>query len=210
MLATMAGRRSAQDALTTRDSILRKAADIATVDGLEGVTIGRLATDLSMSKSGVIGQFGSKEELQLATLERLLGTFRERVWDPVQHLEPGLPRLLAICESWADYEGHPEFEGGCGVAQVSFEFDGRPGRVHDALAAALKRWRRTLVADITTAVEAGDLPADTDPQQVALSLDALASGMNTARLLHGDTDSGSWALAAMHAVLGINRAPARS
>jgi AcrR family transcriptional regulator len=206
----MTGRRSAQDALATRDSILSKAAVIATADGLEGVTIGRLAGDLGMSKSGVIGQFGSKEELQLATLDRLLETFRARVWDPVQHHDPGLPRLLAVCESWADYEGHPELEGGCGVAQVSFEFDGRPGRVHDTLAAALRRWRRTLIADITTAVEAGDLPADTDPPQVAFSLEALASGMNTARLLHGDTDSGAWALTAMRAVLGIARTPASS
>lgn len=192
-----------QDALTTRDAILRRAALITTVDGLEGVTIGRLAADLEMSKSGVIGQFGSKEELQLATLEVILGDFERRVWDPVQHLEPGLTRLLAICASWVDYEEHPEFDGGCAVAQVSFEFDGRPGRVHDALAKNLRRWRRMLVREIQVAVDAGDLAADTDPQQVAFSLDALASGMNTARLLHGETKSGDWALAAMRAVLRI-------
>lgn len=199
----MTGRGSVQDALTTRAATLRKAADIASVDGLEGVTIGRLAKDLSMSKSGVIGQFGSKEELQLATLALILGVFRERVWDPVQHLEPGLTRLLAVCESWAHYEDDPEFDGGCGVAQVSFEFDGRTGRVHDGLAHGLRQWRKTLVADITSAVEAGDLPADTDADQVAFSLDALASGMNTARLLHGDTKSGEWALTAMRAVLRL-------
>lgn len=199
-----------REARTTRRSILRQAAVIASVDGLEGLTIGRLAADLDMSKSGVIGQFGSKEELQLATLDLLLDTFRRRVWEPVRHLDPGLPRLLAVCESWADYEAHPELEGGCGVAQVSFEFDGRPGRVHDALAAGVRRWRKTLVADIIAAVEAGDLPVDTDPLQVAFSLDALASGMNTARLLHGDADSGAWALIAMRAVLGLPKEPARS
>ena len=216
----MTGRRSATDALETRSAILQAAADIASVEGLEGVTIGRLATALEMSKSGVVGQFGSKEELQLATLEYAAEVFRQGAWEPAKHLEPGLPRLLGICEAWTRYGDEPAFPGGCFIAQVSFEFDGRGGRVHDELASIVGRWRKVLMADVTRAVEAGDLPADTNPAQVAFSLESLASGMNPARQLHGDTDAAAWTLRAMHAVLRLpasaqsgsagNRKPKRS
>jgi AcrR family transcriptional regulator len=199
----MPGRRSAVDALETRSAILRRAADIASVEGLEGLTIGRLASELDMSKSGVIGQFGSKEELQLATLEYAADVFREQVWEPARHLEPGLPRLLGVCEAWTRYADGDCFTGGCFIAAAQFEWDGRDGRVHDALAAFTGKWRDALVADIETAVAAGDLPADTDPAQVAYSLEALAVGMNPARQLHGDTDVAAWTLQAMRAVLRL-------
>jgi AcrR family transcriptional regulator len=199
----MGGRRSALDALQTRSAILRRAADVASVEGLEGLTIGRLASELDMSKSGVIGQFGSKEELQLATLEYAAEVFREQVWEPVEHVEPGLPRLLGVCDAWTRYAESDAFTGGCFIAAAQFEWDGRDGRVHDALAFFLRKWRDALVADIEAAVQAGDLPADTDPQQVAYSLEALAAGMNPARQLHGDTDAAAWTLAAMRAVLRL-------
>ena len=199
----MGGRRSAVDALQTRSAILRRAADIASVEGLEGLTIGRLASELDMSKSGVIGQFGSKEELQLATLEYAAEVFREQVWEPAEHLEPGLPRLLGVCDAWTRYAESDAFTGGCFIAAAQFEWDGRDGRVHDALAFFLRKWRDALVGDIEAAVQAGDLPAGTDPQQVAYSLEALAAGMNPARQLHGDTDAAAWTLAAMRAVLRL-------
>jgi AcrR family transcriptional regulator len=199
----MPGRRSAVDALETRAAILRRAADIASVEGLEGLTIGRLAAELEMSKSGVIGQFGSKEELQLATLEYGAGVFREQVWEPVQHFRPGLQRLLGVCESWTRYADRQSFPGGCFIAAAQFEWDGRDGRVHDALAAWTRTWRNALVADIEQAVADGDLPADTNANQVAYSLEALAAGMNPARQLHGDTDAAAWSLQAMHAVLRV-------
>lgn len=198
----MAGRRSAAEARDTRDAILREAADLASVEGLEGLTLGRLATKLGMSKAGVIGHFGSKEELQLATLDLAAGIFRERVWVPAEHHEAGLPRLLAICAAWVRYADQPSFRGGCFIAAVSFEFDGREGRVHDALAEWTGRWRRTVAREVQLAVEAGDLPATTDPEQAAWSLEALAAGMNPARQLHGD-DAAEWSLRAMRAVLGL-------
>ena len=199
----MPGRRSAVDALETRSAILHRAADIASVEGLEGLTIGRLAGELDMSKSGVIGQFGSKEELQLATLEYAADVFREQVWEPARHLEPGLPRLLGVCEAWTRYADSDCFTGGCFIAAAQFEWDGRDGRVHDALAEWTGRWRDALVADIETAIAAGDLPADTDPAQVAYSLEALAAGMNPARQLHGDTNAAAWTQQAMRAVLRL-------
>jgi len=184
-------------------AILRRAADVASVEGLEGVTIGRLATDLEMSKSGVIGHFGTKEQLQLATLDHAARIFRERVWVPVSHLRPGLERLLGICESWTRYAQAPGFQGGCFIAAISFEWDGRSGPVHDELAKVTGLWRRTLAAEIKTAVANGDLAADTDPAQAVFSLEALASGIHPACQLHGDTDAHIWALRSMHAVLGL-------
>ena len=199
----MPGRSSVHEALETRSAILRTAADIASVEGLDGVSIGRLAAELRMSKSGVIGHFGSKEELQLATLALATRIFRERVWEPAEHLTPGLPRLLGICEAWTRYTDNPGYPGGCFIAQVSYEYDSREGRVHDELARTMGLWRSTLMAEIDIAVETGDLPADTDAAQVAFSLNALASGMNPARHLHGDTDTASWTLRAMRAVLRL-------
>jgi AcrR family transcriptional regulator len=202
-LPAMPGRRSAVDALETRAQILRRAADIASVEGLEGLTIGRLASELDMSKSGVIGQFGSKEELQLATLEYAAAVFREQVWEPARHLEPGLQRLLGICEAWTRYADGACFSGGCFIAAASFEWDGRDGRIHEAVRAFTRKWRDALVSDITQAVAAGDLASDTDPNQAAYSLEALASGMNPARQLHGDTDAAAWTQQAMRAVLRL-------
>jgi AcrR family transcriptional regulator len=199
----MPGRRTDDEARATRSAILDRAADIASAEGLEGVTIGRLATELDMSKSGVVGHFGTKEELQLATLELAAKVFRERVWEPAEGLEPGLTRLLGICRAWTDYARDPGFSGGCFIAHVSFEFDGRSGRVHDELARIVQTWRRALVGEITRAVERGELPPDVDSEQLAFGLDALASGITPARRLHGDSDAADWSLAAMHALLGV-------
>ena len=202
----MSGRRSDSEAQSTREAILRRSVDIASVEGLEGLTIGRLAADLGMSKAGVIGHFGSKEELQLAALELAADIFRTEVWEPAADLEPGLPRLLGILEAWTGYADRPAFPGGCFIAAASFEWDGREGRMHDAVAAHTARWRKVLVAEIERAVEKDELPADTDPAQAAFGLEALASGMNPARQLHGDKDAAAWSLRAMRAVLGL---PAR-
>jgi AcrR family transcriptional regulator len=199
----MAGRRSVAEARDTRAEILRRAADIASVDGLEGLTIGRLAAELGMSKAGVIGHFGSKEELQLETLEVAAQIFRDHVWVPVEHMTPGLPRLLGVLEAWTAYADEPAFSGGCFIAKASFEFDARSGRVHDELARWVKRWRKTLIRDIETAIEEGDLPRETDPEQAAFALEALAAGTNPARRLYGDKLAAEWSLKAMHAVLGV-------
>ena len=198
-------RRSAIAAQGTRDAIIRRAADIGSVEGLEGITIGRLAADLEMSKAGVIGHFGSKEELQLATLELAGELFAEQVWKPVEHLKPGLERLLGICDAWVSYADEPLLDGGCFIAAVSFEFDGREGRVHDALKLQVGRWRKTLVKEIARAIADGDLPAGLDPEQAAFSLEALAAGMNPARQLYGDTSAAAWSSTAMRAVLGVSR-----
>ena len=197
----MPGRRSDADARDTRAAILRQAANIGSVDGLERVTIGRLAADLGMSKAGVIGHFGSKEELQLATVSVASDIFRLAVWEPVASETPGLPRLFAVCASWTAYADDPPFPGGCFLNTTSMEFAGRDGPVHDALSRSLRLWHATLRHDVITAKEAGDLPKATDPEQVVFMIEALAAEVKPARLLLDNTSAASMALRSMRAVL---------
>src|SRR5215211_7686410 len=155
-------RRSIADAARTHDAILERAVALASTDGLEGLTIGRLATDMRMSKAGVIGHFGTKEQLQLEALERAIADWRAAVWDPVADTEPGLSRLRAIAERWSEFLGDCPFPGGCFLTAASFEFDDRPGPVRDRVAELLRLWRGVLRREAAAAVEAGDLAHDTD------------------------------------------------
>ncbi|MFJ2755654.1 TetR/AcrR family transcriptional regulator [Nocardioides sp. NPDC087217] len=199
----MAGRASAQAALDTRRSILEETADLASVEGLDTISIGRLASALGMSKSGVIGQFGSKENLQLAVVEYVQQRFTELVWAPVAHHEPGLVRLRALCRSWVHYAVNPPYPGGCAMEQMIFDFDGRPGPVRDLLAGGTARWRKTLRREISTAIDAGDLPQDLDPDQAAFALKAIASGITPSHQMEAGAPIHTWALTAMNAVLGL-------
>jgi AcrR family transcriptional regulator len=189
----MTGRRSAVEALDTRRRILALAADMASVEGLEGLTVGRLATSLGMSKAGVIGHFGSKVALQLATLDYAAEVFRAEVWRPAERTPTGMPRLVAICGSWMEYAGRPAFPGGCFMAAASFEFDSRPGPVRDALTSYLRRWHDTLVDEISVAVAQGDLPARTNAEQLAFALEAVAARVTPTRELYGDAQASAHA-----------------
>ncbi len=201
----MAGRTPAHVATQTRRSILLASADLASVEGLDSVTIGRLAERLDMSKSGVIGHFRSKEHLQLDTVRLVIEEFRARVWEPVKRREPGLPRLLAACRAWAEYGATPAYAGGCLLTQASFDYDGRSGPVHDLLAESRGQWRARLRADLETAIDAGDLPAEAlDLDVVVYGLEALAAGITPARLLSGQDRAGELALKAMWSLLRVD------
>ena len=182
-------RHSATEARETRVAILDRAVDVASTDGLEGITIGRLADDLDMSKAGVIGPFGSKVALQLEALDVAVGVFTRTVWDPASTAEPGLPRLRAIADAWVAHHERDVFPGGCFLTAASCEFDGRVGPVRDAVDAALDRWRRVLEHEAALAVKAGDLPPDTDPADIAFALSAAAMALNQARQLHADPEA---------------------
>ncbi|MDT5350467.1 MAG: hypothetical protein QOH91_3754 [Mycobacterium sp.] len=190
------------EASNTRHNILKCAADMASVEGLEGLTVGRLATALNMSKAGAIGHFGNKLELQLATLDFAAEVFRREVWQPAEHVTAGMPRLLAICDSWMAYAGRPAFPGGCFMAAASFEFDSRPGPVRDELAAHMRRWHAQLVDDAKIAVEAEDLPRSTDVEQLTFGLEALAARVSPARGLYGDERAADHAKESMLSLLG--------
>ena len=187
-------RRSAADAARTRDAILDRAVALASTDGLEGLTIGRLAADVRMSKAGVIGHFGTKEQLQLDALERAIVDWRAAVWEPVAGEEPGLPRLHAIARRWSEFLGDCPFPGGCFLTAASFEFDDRPGPVRDRVREALDLWLRVLAADARRA-------GFGDPDQVAFELNAIAMGTNHAVRLQADPKASTRCRKAMERVL---------
>jgi AcrR family transcriptional regulator len=197
----MSPRRSVAEARDTHAAIVTCAVQLASVEGLEGLSIGRLASELGMSKAGVIGHFGTKEELQLQALAEAAEVFRRRVWDPHAHRTPGLPRLRAICEAWIDYLSLAPFPGGCFMTAAASEFDGRPGPVRDAIRANVARWRRVLTEEARTARAAGDLPPRTDPELLAFEIASIALGLNQSVQLLGDDRAPRQARAALRALL---------
>ena len=182
----MSPRRSAVQAAGTRTAIVERAVEVGSVEGLEGLTIGRLAGDVGMSKSGLIRHFGSKEGLQMAALEAAMEIFRREVWEPAEAAQPGLVRLRAICTAWHSYLERDVLPGGCFLTAAASEFDGRGGPVREATRAAWARWLRVLEAEAQTAIDAGELPANSDPAQIAFELNAISMGLNNARQLHAD------------------------
>ena len=177
-------RRSLRDVDAGRAATLQAAVDLASVEGLEGITIGRLASDLSMSKSGLLGRFGDKEALQRAVLGAAIDRFIRAVWQPAAGAAPGLPRLEALVDAWIGYLRADVFPGGCFVTTASVEYDARPGPLRDDVAAAVRQWLGVLEQQAGRAIDAGDLGAGRDPADVALELHALAAGGSvTARLL---------------------------
>jgi AcrR family transcriptional regulator len=196
-------RRSVADVARSRAQAVEAAVDLASVEGLEGITIGRLAGELEMSKSGLIGRFGDKETLQRAVLHAAIGRFTETVWRPVEALEPGLPRLEAIVDAWIGHLREGVFPGGCFVTTASVEYDARPGALHDDVEAAVKRWLGVLESEAAAARGAGDLPSDREPADVAFELHSLASGGGVAARLLGDEAGFARTRAAMRRALGL-------
>jgi AcrR family transcriptional regulator len=195
-------RRSVTDVEVSRAQTLDAAVQLASVVGLEGLTIGRLADELEMSKSGLIGRFGSKQHLQLAALEESAEIFRRAVYEPAALQPAGLRRLSAICDAWIDYLADPPFRGGCFLTTASVEFDARRGPVNDAVKRVMKQWLRVLEREARTAVEHGELPAGTDPKDVAFTINALGVGANCDFQLHRERRSLQRARRAMAGVLG--------
>jgi AcrR family transcriptional regulator len=204
-------RRSAADAARTRETIIDRSVAVASVEGLEGLTIGRLATDLDMSKAGVIGHFGTKEELQLAALSAARAVYKREVWDRAAAVapEPGRKRLLAIADAWMSYLARDVFPGGCFITAASCEFDDRPGRVREAIRAQHEEWLRVLAREAQAAIAAGDLPRGTRADDVAFTMNAIAMGTNQARHLAHDPDAPSRGWRALRTLLHAPRARRR-
>lgn len=163
----------------TRERILAHCVQIASSEGLSALTIGRLATDLGMSKSGLFGHFGSKEELQLATIKAGADIFTRAVVHPAFDQPQGEARLRALAENFVNYLEKEVFEGGCFWGSVAAEFDNRPGPVRDQIEASLGDWLRLLREQATQA-------GYKDPDQVAFELHAIWQGANSAYQLFGD------------------------
>jgi AcrR family transcriptional regulator len=170
----------------TRQSILERAVDLASLEGLEGLTIGRLAEELGMSKSGLFAHFGSKEDLQIAVVEAASRRYVQEIFIPAL-LEPrGYPRLVAICRSWLQYVRGNVFPGGCFFAAASFEFDGRPGTIRDLIRKLMDEWIGALERAVRMAQDEGHLDPKLDPAQLAFELNALFFGANFSYHLRGD------------------------
>jgi AcrR family transcriptional regulator len=184
----MAGmpRRSAAAVAETRSAVTEAAVGRASIEGLEGLTIGALADEVEMRKSSVFSLFGSKLELQLAALEAAVESFVTEVWAPVADREPGLERLLALCDSWLGYHRRGAMPGGCFLTTATVEFDARPGPLRDAVRQTIDRWHGVLRREAAAAIDAGDLPPETDPAEVAFELNALAAAASYGYQLSGD------------------------
>ena len=194
-------RRSAASVADSRTVTLHAAVDLASVEGLEGITLGRLANELRMSKSGLIGRFGDKETLQREVLAAAVERFTESVWRPASTAPAGLPRLEAIVDAWIAHLRDGVFPGGCFVTTASVEYDAREGALHEDVARAVRRWLAVLEGEARRAREAGDL--DREPADVALELHSLASGGSVVGRLTRDPGALDRVHAAMRRALGL-------
>jgi AcrR family transcriptional regulator len=168
--------------LSTREAILDRAVDLASEQGLEGITIGRLAAETEMSKSGLFGHFGSKEELQLATVDAAAKRFAEEVAGPALEVPSGIERLRALCDAYIGYLEREVFSGGCFWAAVTAEFDDRPGPVRDRIRDGMAAW----IGGLEQEAEAAGVG---DPAQLAFELVAVAQAANSRSRLFGDRDA---------------------
>ena len=174
----------------TRAAILHEAARLATVGGLEGLSIGGLAKATGMSKSGLYAHFGSKEELQLATVEAARVSFMKEVVAPaIQSTGAGRARLRALCDGFLSYVERRVFPGGCFFVVTSAELGSRPGPVHDRVALYQRQWSGALLEAARAAGANGELPAGVDAEQLAFELGALLAGTNIVTVLHSDADA---------------------
>jgi len=171
----------------TRESVLGAAVHLASVEGLEGLTIGRLADELKMSKSGLFAHFGSKQDLQLATVEMARKIFIENVIRPALERPEGMPRLWALCDNWLAHVEKRVFRGGCFFTAASFEFDSRPGPVRDRIVDAMRKWLTNLSQAIEGAQKAGHIQKNVDPARFAFEIYSLAIGAHWGFELLGDT-----------------------
>ena len=171
----------------SRARVVEQAAQLATIEGIEGISIGRLADATGIAKSSVYALFGSKEELQLATINAARDSFIVEVVAPaLDATEPGRHRLLALCEGYLSYIERRVFPGGCFFVSASSELGGRSGRVHDEVARIQQQWRDVLGREASAAVDRGELPVDTDPEQLAFELSVILAGTNIVSVLHDD------------------------
>lgn len=176
----------------TRDRILDQALQLASTDGLEGVSIGRLAQEVGLSKSGLFAHFRSKEELELAVLATATAKFAEVVIRPAFAAPRGEPRVRALFERWLAWERHESIPGGCVFMQLSVELDDRPGAPRDALVLAQRRWLETLAKAASLAIETGHFRPDLDTRLFAFQLyGILSSYYHLKRLLRDETAEGS-------------------
>jgi AcrR family transcriptional regulator len=199
--------RAASKGEQTREAILTHALGLATRIGFEGLTIGRLADDLGMSKSGLFAHFRSKEALQLEILRMAGARMIETVVRPALAAPRGEPRVRALFERWLAWEQSPSLPGGCPFMAASFELDDRPGPVRDYVVQNLRDWMDTMAGAARIAVREGDFRADLDCEQFAHDCQGIGLAFVHASRLMRDPRAHARATTAFEALLRAARAP---
>jgi AcrR family transcriptional regulator len=186
----------------SRRTIVRHAVDVASLHGLDGLSFGRLATDLGVSKSGIQTLFGTKENLQAAVVEAAREAFEQAVIRPALAQPPGAARLRALVDHWITYAKQPLFPGGCFWAANLPIFDSQPGPVRDTLARQQRAWRGQIADELRHATDTGEIAA-VDADLVAFQIDAVLTATNTALRLGDDSAVDT----ARHAINGFLAPP---
>jgi AcrR family transcriptional regulator len=189
----------------SRAAILEAAARLATVEGLEGLSIGRLAESLGVSKSGLYAHFRSKEELQLAAIETAVQIYTREIVDPALELPPGRERLLQMCERYFDFIASGLFPGGCFFVYTSVDPVLNRPAVHARLAQEQRDWLGLIEEMVRDALDRGELPAGTDPTQLAFEVDAVLIGADANFVLLRDRGYLDRGRSAIRRLLGLGR-----
>jgi AcrR family transcriptional regulator len=197
-------RRPRADGERSRRTILDAAAKLATVEGLEGLSIGRLADHIGMSKSGLYAHFGSKEELQLATIDTASAIFEAEVTAPADQAATPLEKIEALCEQFLSHLERRVFPGGCFFASAAAEFDTHPGPIRERISDFQRGWTNLLAQLVRQAQAEGQLRPE-NPDQLAFELNSYLLMANMAFLLSGNTDPINLARDAIKARLAHSR-----
>ena len=184
---------------------MREAVSLATLDGLEGLSIGNLASALDMSKSGIYAHFGSKQDLQLATVNEAERIFQAEVIEPALAAAPGLAQLVAVCDAYFDHLMRRTFPGGCFFAGAALEMGTRPGPVKEQIAAFQGRFTALLRRFIVTALEQHELRADEDADALTFELNGIILAANANFLLREDPATLDMARNVVRRRLGITK-----
>jgi len=196
-------RKQRADGERTREAIVREAVSLATLDGLEGLSIGHLAEAIGMSKSGVYAHFGSKQDLQLATVDEAGRIFSAEVIEPALAAQPGVGQLVAVCDAFCDYLLRRTFPGGCFFAGAALEIGARPGPVKDQIAAFQAGLTGVIRQFAVTAIEQHELPADEDPDALTFELNGIILAANTNFVLRDDPAALDLARSVVRRRLGV-------
>lgn len=199
-----AARKRRSDGERSRQAILRESAALASVIGLEGLSIGVLAERLGISKSGLYAHFGSKEELELETIDAARVIIEAEVLQPALDRPAGLARVRSLCDGFLDHVGRRSFPGGCFFAAVAAEFDSRTGPVRDRIVAFLQGWNATFEGFVREAQARGEIDPKADPAQVTFELEAMLGAANASFVMSGDPRTLDRARAGVAAVLTRN------
>ena len=179
-------RRTRADGERSYRTILDTAARLATTEGLEGLSIGRLAGEIGMSKSGLYAHFDSKQQLQLATVDAAEDVFTAEVVTPALEVPEGLGRLKLLCAGFLSYVKRGVFPGGCFFLSTAAEWDTRQGPIRDRVRTVLAGWTQLLEANLREAQQQGDLAPDADTGQLTFEINALLHEANGHYLLFRD------------------------